>query len=109
MYHATLRMTDAEDFAFRYFILESDGSVPDDFPDFVHRLVVSENGEALFTLTETDGLTPTDISGAVDVIKSAATHGLTPGRYEVGCTYTSGSFVKQPFTGTLVVFEGNLP
>jgi len=111
MYHATLRMTDAEDFAFRYSILETNGTVPTDFPAMVHLLVVSQDDAAVFTLTEGegDGLTTIDASGSVDVYKSAATHGLTPGRYDVGCTYTSGTLVKQPFVGTLVVSEGNLP
>lgn len=109
MYHATLRMTDAEDFAFRYSILEANGTVPAAFPAAVHSIVVSQAGATVFTLTEGAGLTTTDASGSVDVFKSAATHGLKPSRYDVGCTYTSGTLVKQPFVGTLVVSEGNLP
>jgi len=104
-----MRMTDAEDFSFRVFTLNNEGTVPDDFPSRVFHLEVSQNDEVLFTLTEGAGLTPIDETAAVDVFKSAATHGLTPGRYDVGCTYTSGTLVKQPFVGTLVVSEGNLP
>jgi hypothetical protein len=110
MYHATLRMTDAEDFAFQFRTLNNDGTVPADFPARVFRLEVSdEDGSVLLALTEGNGLQPTDATGAVDVLVRAAEHGLTPGRYLVGCAYSStGSVTSQPFTGTLIVSAGNL-
>jgi hypothetical protein len=110
MYEISAKMTNDEDFSFLFYVLDTDGEVPEDFGDYEFELAVrnTDTQSEVFVLTNGDGITPTEETGAVAVHLALADHDLDPNtRYSIGCRIVTAGLTKQLFTGTLTVLEGN--